>query len=65
MSFYFPTKTVIGKYNVTLYNLHVMAAINFNFISINVKGLKLTKKLIKLFEHFKSEHAPSDVCSFC
>ena len=28
-----------------------MAAINFNFISINVKGLKLTKKLIKLFEH--------------
>ena len=55
----------MGKYNVTLYKLHVMAAINFNFISNNVKGLKLAKKLIKLFEHFKSKLASSDLCCFC
>ena len=38
-----------------------MAAINFNFISNNVKGLKLTKKRIKLFEYFKSKLAASGV----
>ena len=38
-----------------------MPAINFNFISNNVKGLKSTKKRIKLFECFKSKFAPSDV----
>ena len=36
-----------------------MFAINFNFISNNVKGLKSTKKRIKLFEYFKSKLAPS------
>ena len=30
--------------------LNVMPAINFNFISNNVKRLELTKKRIKLFE---------------
>ena len=38
-----------------------MAAIKFNFISNNVKGLKLTKKRIKLFKYFKSKLAPSGV----
>ena len=38
-----------------------MAAINFNFISNNVKGLKLTEKRIELFEYFKSKLAPGDV----
>ena len=38
-----------------------MSAINFNFISNNVKGLKSTKKGIKLFEYFKSKLAPSGV----
>ena len=38
-----------------------MFAINFNFISNNVKGLKSTKKRIKLFEYFKSKLAPSGV----
>ena len=38
-----------------------MFAINFNFISNNVKGLKLTKKRIELFEYFKSKLAPSVV----
>ena len=38
-----------------------MSAINFNFISNNVKGLKSTKKRIKLFEYFKSKLAPSGV----
>ena len=36
-----------------------MRAINFNFISKNLKRLKPTKKLIKLFEHFESKLAPS------
>ena len=36
-----------------------MAPINFNFISNNVKGLKLTKKPIKIFEYFKSKIFPS------
>ena len=36
-----------------------MPAINFNFISSHVKGLKSTKKLIKLFECFKSKLASS------
>ena len=39
----------------------VTPAINFNFISNNVKGLKPTKKLIKLIEYFKSKLAPSGV----
>ena len=38
-----------------------MPEINFNFISNNVKGLKSTKKGIKLFEYFKSKLAPSGV----
>ena len=38
-----------------------MIPINFNFILNNVKGLKLTKKRIKLFEYFKSKLAPSGV----
>ena len=38
-----------------------MTPINFNFMLNNVKGLKLTKKRIKLFEYFKSKLAPSDV----
>ena len=38
-----------------------MTAINFNFISNNVKGLKSSKKRIKLFEYFKSKPAPSGV----
>ena len=38
-----------------------MSAINFNFISNNVKGLRSTKKWIKLIEYFKSKFAPSDV----
>ena len=38
-----------------------MPAINFNFISNNLKGLKLTKKRIKLFEYFISKLAPSGV----
>ena len=38
-----------------------MPAINFNFTSTNVKGLKLTKKRIKLFEYFKPKLAPSNV----
>ena len=38
-----------------------MPAIDFNFISNNVKGLKSTKKRIKLFEYFKSKLAPSGV----
>ena len=38
-----------------------MPAISFNFISNNVKGLKSTKKRIKLFEYFKSKLAPSGV----
>ena len=36
-----------------------MPANNFNFMSNNVKGLKSTKKRIKLFEYFKSKLAPS------
>ena len=36
-----------------------MRAINFNFISKNLKGLNPTKKLIKLFEYFESKLAPS------
>ena len=50
----------MGMYNVTL-QIHVMPAINFNYISNNVKGFKLTKKRIKLFEYFKSKLAPSAV----
>ena len=38
-----------------------MSAINFNFISNNVKGLRSTKKRIKLIEYFKSKFAPSGV----
>ena len=38
-----------------------MPANIFNFISNNVKGLKSTKKQIKLFEYFKSKLAPSSV----
>ena len=38
-----------------------MPAISFNFISNNVKGLKSTKKRIKLLEYFKSKLAPSGV----
>ena len=38
-----------------------MPAINFNFISGNVKGLKLTRKRIKLFQYFQSKLAPSGV----
>ena len=38
-----------------------MPAINFNFISNNLKGLKLTKKRIKLFEYFILKLAPSGV----
>ena len=38
-----------------------MIPISFNFILNNVKGLKLTKKRIKLFEYFKSKLAPSGV----
>ena len=36
-----------------------MPAINFNFTSNNVKGLKITKKRIKSFEYFKSKLALS------
>ena len=42
-----------------------MPAINFNFISNNSKGLKSTKKRIKLFEYFKSKkilHGKSNLC---
>ena len=59
-SFYFPTSIDLGMYNVNL-QIHVMPAINFNCISNNVKGLKLTKKWIKLFEYIKSKLAPSAV----
>ena len=38
-----------------------MIATNFDFISNNVKGLKSSKKRIKLFEYFKSKLAPSGV----
>ena len=38
-----------------------MPAINFDFISNNVKGLKLTKKRTKLFEYFTSKLAPSGI----
>ena len=38
-----------------------MPAINFNFISYNVEGLKFSKKRIKLFEYFQSKLAPSGV----
>ena len=38
-----------------------MSAINFNFISNTVEGLKSAKKRIELFEYFKSKLAPSDV----
>ena len=38
-----------------------MSAINFNFVSNNVKGLKSTKKRLKLFEYCKSKLAPSGV----
>ena len=38
-----------------------MLANNFNFTSNNVKGLKLTKKRIKLFEYFKSKLAPNGI----
>ena len=38
-----------------------MPAINFNFPSNNVKGLKSAKKWIKLFEYFKSKLSPSGV----
>ena len=41
--------------------IHVIAAINFNSIWNNVKGLKLTTKRIKLFEYFKSNLARSCV----
>ena len=36
-----------------------MPAINFNFISNNIKGLQLTKNRIKLFDYFISKLAPS------
>ena len=36
-----------------------MAALKFNFISNNAKGLKLIKKKIKLFEYCKSKLLPS------
>ena len=36
-----------------------MLGINPNFTSNNVKGFKLTKKGIKLFEYFKPKLAPS------
>ena len=29
--------------------------INFNFISNNMKGLQMSKKLLKVFEYFKKE----------
>ena len=38
-----------------------MPATNFNFIQNNVKGFKLTKERIKLFEYSKSKLAPSGV----
>ena len=50
-----------GKVSRTLIKIHVMAAINFKFISNNVKSLKLTEKRVNLFEYFKSKLAPSGV----
>ena len=38
-----------------------MPTINFNFISNNIEGLKLTKNWIKLFEYFKSKLTPRGV----
>ena len=35
----------MGKYNVTLYNNNVMPTINFNFVTNNITGFKLTQKL--------------------
>ena len=32
-----------------------MNAINFNFITNNVKGLQLSKKSLKLFEYFREK----------
>ena len=35
----------MSKYNVTLYNNNVMPTINFNFVTNNITGFKLTQKL--------------------